>query len=398
MDILNQAKDLQERLVAWRRALHACPETGFDLPRTKALILQELTSLGYSPEEVGRGCIVARVGTAELAGSGSGAARVGSAEGAEVLLRADMDGLAIPEATKVEFRATNGKMHACGHDMHAAMLLGAAAILKAREGELSRGVRLLFQGAEETLQGAADAVAHGVCEGVGAAYMLHVTVNTGLPVGTVIVPPPGVIAPSADYFEITVRGKGCHGADPASGIDPLSAAARILLGLQHLPAREIPSGERGMLTVGMIHGGDAFNVIPEAARLGGSLRCYGEDFRQVLKTRTEQIARGVAEAFRTRAEVQFPAQCPSLVNDEGLRNRLCDALRGELGTDRLIVVDTPTGTAGSEDFAVISRTVPSVMLALAAGDPTVALHHPGIVFDEDALVYGTAALVTAAIR
>lgn len=383
MDILQRAQKLKPSLVAWRRFLHACPEIGFDLPRTRDFVLNELKKLGLAPREVGKGSIVAEIG---------------KESNDTVLLRADMDGLAIEEETNLPFRSENGKMHACGHDLHTAMLLGAAALLKKDEASLPRRVRLLFQPAEETLQGAEDARFAGVCQGVTCASMLHVTVNTKLPVGTVILPPAGVIAPSADFFEVSVRGKGCHGADPASGVDPLSVAARILLGLHHLPAREFPSEVRAALTVGAVQGGDSFNVIPDSAFLRGSLRCYSEEFQQILKTRIGEIAQNTATAFRGTAEVSFPAGCPSLINDEALRNALKTPLKSALGSDRVLVVDTPSGTAGSEDFAVISRTVPAVMLALAAGDPGVALHHPGVTFDEDALPYGTAALVAVAMQ
>ncbi len=383
MDFLQKAQDLKPSLISWRRFLHACPEIGFDLPRTKDFIVAELKKLGLVPKVMGKGSIVAEIGK----------------ESADtMLLRADMDGLAISEEADLSFRSENGKMHACGHDLHTAMLLGAAALLKEMESSLPRRIRLLFQPAEETLQGAADALSSGVCRGVTSAYMLHVSVNTKLPVGTVILPPAGIIAPSADFFEVAVRGKGCHGADPASGIDPLSVAARILLGLQHLPAREFPSQVRGALTVGAFQGGDSFNVIPDFASLRGSMRCYSEEFRQTLKNRVCEIAQSTATAFRAEATTSFPAGCPSLINDEALRNALKSPLKTALGPDRILVVDSVSGTAGSEDFAVLSRVVPSVMLALAAGDPGVALHHPKILFDENALPYGTAAFVAIAMQ
>lgn len=383
MDILTDALTLQPTLSRWRQTLHACPEVGFDLPKTKAFLLQELTALGYAPKEVGRGSIVAEVGkrTAET-----------------VLLRADVDALAISEEADVSFRSRNGKMHACGHDLHAAILLGAAKLLKEREGAFSRGVRLLFQPAEELLQGAQDACDAGVCDGVSEAYMLHVTVNTGLDVGTVVVPPWGEIAPAADFFEISVGGKGCHGAEPSKGIDPLCVAARILLGLQNLPARECSAEGRAAVSAGSLLGGDSCNVIPDSAVLRGSLRCFGEDLRAFLKRRVEEIAHLTAEAFRAEAKTAFPAGCPSLMNDEALRNRLPKVLEETLGKEKVLSVEFSSGTAGSEDFAVISRKVPSVMLALAAGDPKVALHHPKVVFDESAMPYGVAALTAAVLK
>ncbi len=383
MDILTKALALQTTLSRWRQTLHACPEVGFDLPRTKTFLLQELTAMGYAPKEVGKGSIVAEIGN--------------KAE-ETVLLRADIDGLAIKEEADLPFRADNGNMHACGHDLHAATLLGVAKLLKGREETLLRRVRLLFQPAEEILQGAEDACRAGICDGVCEAYMLHVTVNTGLSVGTVIIPPAGEIAPAADFFEITVHGKGCHGAEPSKGIDPLSAAARILLGLQNLPARECSPEGRSAVSVGALQGGDSFNVIPDSALLRGSLRCFGEELHAFLKGRVEEIARLTAAAFRTEAKTEFIAGCPSLWNDESLRRKLPKALESALGKEKVLSVESSSSTAGSEDFAVISHRVPSVMLALAAGDPGVALHHPKVVFDERALPYGVAALTEIVIK
>lgn len=378
--LLEQATAKMPHLQEIYRKLHACPEVGFDLPQTRATISEELTRLGISHKTVGKGSIVADLGTGEN----------------RTLLRADMDALPLSEETSLPYASENGRMHACGHDLHTTALLGAAALLKDRISEDSFGVRLLFQPAEELLEGAADAVEGGVCDGVERAYMLHASVSDGLPVGTVILPPSGVIAPSADFFEIKVSGKGCHGADPASGVDPLSAAAQILISLQHLPAREFPSTERGVLTVGTLQGGDAFNVIPHGALLRGSMRCYDESFRAYLKQRVVEISQGIARTLRGDASVTFPSGCPSLVNDEALRSAAIRPLTETLG-ERFYEVTQGAGTAGSEDFSVISRTVPSLMLALSAGSSPAPLHHPRVVFDEGCLPYASAALTALAL-
>lgn len=379
---LKAAERLAPHLTDLRRRLHACPEIGFDLPQTTAIIQEELDRLGISFRCSGKGSIVAELGEGEDL----------------VLLRGDMDGLPVTEETHLPFRSTNGAMHACGHDLHATMLLGAACLLKEREAQLPRRVRLLFQPAEELLEGAADAVRSGVTDGVSAAYMLHVTVGSGLSAGTVVIPPSGVTAPSADFFEICVKGKGCHGADPASGIDPLSTAAQILLALQHLPAREFPSGSRAALTVGSLMAGDCYNVIPDTARLRGTVRCYDENLREYLKERIETVSSSVAAAFRAKSHLSFPSACPSLVNDPNVRDRAKNMLPQRLGSSRVLVVDAPSGTAGSEDFAVISRTVPSLMLAVAAGDSPFPLHHPQVVFDESVLPVGAAVLAELALQ
>ncbi|MBQ1272936.1 MAG: amidohydrolase [Clostridia bacterium] len=380
MDILKEALDLRSELIRWRRALHRCPEIGLELPQTKAFVLQELTALGYTPNDLGKAGIVAEIGTGDT-----------------VLLRADMDGLPVEEEAGLEFSSKNGNFHGCGHDLHTAMLLGAAALGTRLESILPCRIRFYFQPGEEVLQGAQLGVQAGVCDGVARAYMLHVSVNTHLKSGTVILPPGGIVAPSADYFELEVKGKGSHGADPSSGVDSLSVAARILLGLQHLPAREIPSGERAALTVASLQGGNSYNVLPDHVRLQGSLRCYNEDLRRHLKQRVEEISISLSSAFRAEAQVSFPAACPTLYNSVPVR-KAAEPILKTLFPDRLLVLDSPSGTAGSEDFAVISHAVPSLMLALAAGDPGVGLHHPQVVFDESCLPYGTAALLSLALE
>lgn len=384
MNYLSEIRPYADRAVALRRRLHACPEQGFDLPQTMGVIRQTLQEFGISPTGLGKGALTANFGPK----TGDG-----------ILLRADCDGLSGKEESGLSFAAQNGRMHACGHDLHTAMLLGLVPFLKEREGELSRPVRLLFQPAEETLEGALDAVNCGVCDGVREAYMVHVTVGSGLPSGTVILPPAGVTAPSADFFEIAVQGKGCHGADPASGIDPLAAAARILLTLEHLPAREFPSGERAALTVGSLQGGDSHNVIPDKALLKGTMRCYNEDLRKTLKARIRAVSEGISLAHGTKAQVNFSSGCPSLCNDSSLRESAREILASFL-RERFFSVPGPagTGTAGSEDFAVISRTVPSLMLALSAGDGGgYPLHHPKVVFDEGCIPYGMAAFAALAL-
>ena len=381
MSLIKEALALGERLTELRRKLHACPEIGFDLPKTMEILSDALKESSISHATAG-GCLVAHIGPRE---------------GAGILLRADCDGLPIREETDLPFAAKNGNMHACGHDMHMTAVLGAAMLLKRHEERLTRPVRLLFQPAEELLMGAQDGIAHGVCDNITEAYTLHVTVGSELKTGTVILPPEGVTAPSADFFEITVQGKGCHGADPASGRDPLAAAAQIVLSLEHIPAREFPRSARAALTVGCLQGGDSHNVIPDSALLKGSLRCYDEEFRRRLKERVVEICAGISTAYRVTASATFPTGCPSLINDKALRDQAKDLLSETL-QDRFFEVTPPSGTAGSEDFAFISRTVPSLMLAISAGDSPYPLHHPKVIFDEKCLPYGTAALATMVLK
>ncbi len=379
--LLSEAQTLSPQLTDLRRRLHASPEIGFDLPQTREMVCRELTRLSLPFRFMGRGSIVVDLGPKNKGFT---------------LLRADMDALPLAEETDLPFRSKNGAMHACGHDLHTTALLGALALLKERQSLLRCPVRCLFQPAEELLQGARDAVDAGVLEGVKRAYMLHVTLGTGLKVGTVVIPPGGIVAPAADFFQILLEGRGGHGADPSASIDPLPGAAQILLALQNLPAREIPSHIGAAVTVGTLRGGDSFNVIPNCALLQGSVRCFDESLQEKLKERIECIASALAQAYRLNQEVSFPAGCPALQNDEKLRT-CAEKVLSRVLKDRVLLVDTSDKIGGSEDFALISRNVPSLMLALAAGNSSYPLHHPKAEFDEDCLPFGSAALAALAL-
>ena len=389
--ILQQADALHEELVTHRRRLHACAETGFDLKNTRDYVRAQLTKMGYSPMDFGRCGLVADIGTGHKT----------------ILLRADMDALPIREETGLNYASTNGNMHACGHDMHTAMLLGAAKLLKAHEKDLKGRVRLLFQPAEEIFEGAKDMIARGALEGVDAAMMIHVTVGAPLPTGTAIISSPGISAPAADYFTIEVQGRGCHGSAPQDGVDAITAAAHILIALQELQARELGINDKAVLTIGTIQGGTAPNAIASSVTMGGTLRTLDEHLRTRIKTRMSEISRGIAAAFRAEAEVRFGSGCPSLHNDEKVSQNVTKYLKDLLGntcayTTRALAPGGGPSAGGSEDFAYISRKVPSVMVALAAGNPskgyTWPLHHPKVRFDEDALPIGAAIHAYSAIR
>ncbi len=393
--ILLEAEGLAEYMSSCRRKLHRFAECGFELPKTLEFVEKELRGMGLEPRRCGRAGLTALVG---------------AAEGRCFLLRADMDALPIPEQSGLEFAAQNGNSHTCGHDMHTAMLLGAAKILKKHEAELSGRVKLMFQPAEETLEGAKDMIEAGVLQNPepDGAMMLHLMPASPLPVGSVVLPAPGVSAPAADYFEILVRGQGCHGSSPNTGIDPLTAAAHILIALQELGARELGMNERAVLTVGSLHGGEAANVIPDSVTMGGTMRAMEEDTREYIKKRLAEIARSVAAAFRAEATVSFGSGCPGLLGDAELLSRVEDFARVLLGGEMVFsaadfssVGGRGGRTAGSEDFAYVSRIVPSVMLALAGGQPEAGfdkpLHHPAVMFDEAAMPSGAAVLAGCAM-
>ena len=392
--LLNESENYKEQLINNRRYLHEHAETGFDLTETIAYVKAELTAMGYDVKECGKAGLTATVGRNA---------------GKVFLIRADMDALPIKEESGVEFASQNGRMHGCGHDMHTAMLLGAARLLKEHENEIEGTVKLMFQSAEEIFEGAGDMIKAGLLENpkVDAALMIHVMAGVPIPAGTVIVSAAGVSAPAADYFEIKVQGKGCHGSMPNLGADPINAAAHILIALQEINARELAVSDRAVLTVGTVNGGTAANVIPDTVTMGGSLRTFDEETRGFIKERMTEIAQGTAAAFRAKAEVTFGSGCPTLLNNEVLSADTEKYVRELLGNEKtLSAAQMNSGglskTAGSEDFAHVSQEVPSIMLALAAGEPDKGYkypqHHPQVKFGEEALAAGCAVYAYTAMR
>ena len=396
--ILEEAKDMREELVEKRRYLHANPETEFNLTKTLQFVESELINMGYDPIRCGKSGLIAIAG--------------GKKQGKTFLIRGDMDALPIKEESELEFASENGCMHACGHDMHTTMMLGAAKILKKYEDEINGTVKLMFQPAEEIFEGSNDMIENGVLENpkVDAALMIHVMANSPFKTGSVIVSAPGVSAPAADYFEIKVQGSGCHGSMPNTGVDPISVSAHILLALQELNARELSVTDKAVLTIGTIHAGKAANAIPDTATMGGTIRTYDEETRTFIKSRMTEIAQNTASAFRAKADVVFGSGCPTLVNDEELSKcveKYTEELLGKEMAFSVVQLTSMSGgqsskSAGSEDFAYISHKVPTIMLALAAGQAENGYcypqHHPKVKFDEEVLPYGSSIYAYVAMR
>lgn len=397
--MLQEAENCKEQLIENRRYLHTHAETGFDLENTVAFVRKKLIEMGYEPQDCGK------AGLTVLAG--------GKKPGKVFLIRGDMDALPIKEEADVEFPCENGKMHACGHDMHTTMMLGAAKLLKEHEDEIHGTVKLMFQPAEEIFEGSHDMIQAGVLQNpdVDAALMIHVMAGMPFPAGTVIACDGGVSAPAADYFTIRIQGKGCHGSMPNTGVDPINVAAHIITALQELHARELPMGTEAVLTIGSMHAGNASNVVPDTAELGGTIRTFDEDIREYIKKRMTEISEGIAMTFRAKAEVTFGSGCPTLVNDFDLAACIPNYVKELLGPSKtftagqLAAMAGPEKTqksSGSEDFAYVSQKVPSIMLALAAGQPEKGYcypqHHPRVKFDEEVLPAGSAVYAYTAMR
>ncbi|WP_429950258.1 M20 metallopeptidase family protein [Enterococcus sp. AZ101] len=371
------ADSLEDELIQIRRHLHQNPEIGMDLPNTMAFVKERLTEYGYEPKACGES------GVTVVAGKKSGKT---------FLLRGDMDALPIRELTDLPFKSENGYMHACGHDMHTTMLLGAAKLLKEFENELDGQVKLLFQPGEEILSGSKDCIKHQALENptVDAGMMIHVFPFEGFKAGQIMPTPEGTFMASADWFEINIKGRGGHGSQPETSIDPINVAVHIYTALQELSAREIGSEERFVLTIGEFIGGTpgASNIIPETTVMKGTLRTLKEEVRGQVKERMVAIAENIAKAFRAEAEVVFTNGCTTNVNDPELTAFTKNSLIETFGAERIVAIPMSTPLMGSEDFGEISQLIPTTTVLLVASEENINLHNPTIVFDESVLVEG----------
>lgn len=390
-EILLQAEQMQGWLEDVRRDLHMHPETGFNLDYTLEKVEGELKAMGYEPKRCGKAGIVVLAG--------------GKKPGKNILLRADMDALPLQEMADVPYASqTPGKMHGCGHDMHTAMLLGAAKLLKENEFEIAGTVKLAFQPAEEIFLGAKDMIEAGLLENpkVDAAVMFHVAIGTPIPKGNVIVLTDGVGMSSCEQYYIKVKGKGGHGSTPHVAIDPITAAAQIHVALAEINSRELNANEYGVFTTCKFQAGHTSNVIPAFAEMWGTIRTNdptGEK-NDFIKTRISEVAKGVGAALRCEVEVDFFDYCPCVKCDAEVSAKLSGYVGELIGKDKVHKIEQTA--VGSEDFAFISQEVPSVTLNISAGsiqDGYVqAVHHPEARFDDSILSTGSAAYAYMALR
>jgi amidohydrolase len=354
---------VEEQVVEWRRYLHRHPEPSFHEHETAAWIAERLQELGLEPERPTETSVLARLG-----------------EGPPVVaLRADIDALPIREASGVDFASErDGVMHACGHDGHTAMLLGAAALL--RDGDRPPGeVRFLFQHAEEIAPGGAEAMIDaGVMDGVDFIYGCHLW--TPLAVGRVAAMP-GPWMAAADFFTLTITGRGGHAALPHTAVDAVAVAAAVITNLQHVVARRIDPLKPAVVTVGSLHAGDAPNVIPGEAVLRGTTRSFDEETRQRLPRLIEEVATHVAQAHGAGAELDYTFGYRPVVNDA----RAADLVRAAIAPDALTDLDP---IMGGDDFSAYLEHAPGCYAFVGAGGEF-PHHHPRFVIDERALAIGT---------
>ncbi len=388
--LLDNAHRIAPQVVADRRAIHRYPELGYQEHRTAALVAETLSQLGI---EVRSG----------VGGTGVVGLLRGSRPGKTVLLRADMDALPIQEEINAENAAyvsqNPGVMHACGHDAHTAMLLGAARLLAARREQIAGAVKLMFQPAEENGgAGAKRMIEDGVLDGpaVDAAFGVHV----GGPDAGKIALRAGPNNGSSDRFIITVRGRGGHASRPDRAVDPVVVGAYIVTALQTLISREISPAEQGVITVGSLTAGTIFNVIPDTAVLKGTFRASSPEVRDHLRARIPEVAQGIAAAMRATAECEeFGTGYPVMVSDPAMVDLARAAIGETLGAANVVEAER---AMGGEDFSFVLERVPGAFIRVGCRNPAWQearpAHSPRFALDEAALPYGVAALASVALR
>lgn len=368
--------ELKEQLVALRRDFHAHPELAFEEHRTAGVVADYLRELGLEPKT-------------GIAGTGVTADIKGALPGPTILLRADMDALPIKEDTGLDFSSgTAGKMHACGHDGHTAILLVTAKMLVARRDKLKGTIRVLFQPAEEGPGGAEPMIAEGVMEGVQAALGLHLWLH--LPTGHLNFCAGPMLAAS-DEFDVVIEGTGTHAASPQMGIDPLLIASHIVTSSQALVSRRVDPKQPCVLSITRFHAGTAYNVIPHTATLGGTLRTYDEELRAEFKDIFRELCEKTAEAHGAIAKVEWREGYPVLVNDARIA-ALCEEACQDFFHMKPPLERPDPRSMGGEDMSFYLQEVPGCFLFLGAHNKEVGAcynhHHPKFTIDEDSLPLG----------
>ncbi len=369
---LKRAQELEASMKSDRHYLHQNAEVGFDLPITTKYVMDRLQEIGLEPKEICKSGVTALI--------------EGKKPGKTYLLRADMDALSMNEENVLEFASKTNAAHNCGHDMHTAILLGAAQILKENVDELEGNVRLMFQPNEEAFLGSKAMIEAGVLDDVDVASCMHMMLDYD---ASNYACAPGFFSSSCDGFKITVNGKGCHGAMPHLGIDPINVGMSICTAFQQLVSRETPPKETASLTFGQFSGGNTPNIVPDKVVIQGTLRTYNAELRAKLVKRMQTIVKSAGEMYGTTVEYEVLSDVPSIyVNPEMLeevKTYLSEIEGLTLANDNFRI--TP-----SDDMAFISEKVPTVYLLLQARvkDNPYPHHNPKVLFDESAMTWGAA--------
>jgi amidohydrolase len=376
VDILKKAEGLKQKIVELRRDFHQHPELGLQEFDTAKKVERILKGLGIQTKML-------------VNGTGVYGYLKGSKPGKTIALRADMDALPVQEETEAPYKSLkDGVMHACGHDAHTAMLLGAAMILSERKGELKGNVVFIFQPAEETGGGAKAMMNERVLEGVDAIFAVHL--YSSLPFG-ILGYNPGSLLAAGDFFDVKITGKGGHGGLPHLAVDPIVIAANVISALQTLVGREIDPLESAVVSVCKMNAGDAYNVIPEIATLGGTIRSHKPELQEYLPRRVKEILEGVTSAMRADYEFNLMSRFPATINDKAMTDFIVSVAKEILGQDKLQLMKP---LMGSEDFSFYLQKIPGTYIFLGVENKEKGIiyphHHPKFDIDEDILPTGTA--------
>ena len=390
-DLLEAALEIQPHVLALRRRIHRHPEQGLHLPETQETIVEELEQLGLKPRKgVNLSSVTALIGEGR--------------PGRTIVLRADMDALPLHEDTGLDFASEiDGTMHACGHDTHVAMLLGAARLLRDRVDELPGPVVLMFQPGEEGYAGARVMLEEGLLEGLDPhttrAFAIHI--DAEYPTGT-IRSRPGPEMASADNVVITVKGRGGHASQPHLALDPIPIAAEIVLALQTAVTREVDVVDPAVLTIAHLTAGTSHNIIPPLATLEGTFRTLSDERRAAMPKLIERVANGVAAAHGAEAEFELRPVYPTTINDPGVYELVREISIGLVGGDDVVLMKAPL--MGAEDWSYVLQKVRGVMVFLGARPRGTRLegfavnHSNIVVFDEEALPVGVALYAKVALE
>ncbi|MGL6105403.1 M20 metallopeptidase family protein [Romboutsia sp.] len=370
------AKEIEDYLVEIRRHLHRHPELESDLPKTTKYVKEKLTEIGCKPEEICKSGIVATIG--------------GNKPGKTILLRADMDALPMQEESGLEYTSQHlGIAHTCGHDIHTSFLIGAAKLLKEREGEIEGTIKLMFQPGEESLTGALDMIKSGILESPKVDCAVGMHVQPLLPLNHLNYAK-GPFLASTDILRITIQGRSCHASQPHMGIDPINIAAHIILSLQSLQSKLVPSNEPVVLNICEVKSGNTSNVVPEQAILTGTLRTFNPQLRKEIIEQCDKIIKLTSQAFGATSKLEILESCPSAINDKKLVDEIKEYIPN-LGID--FVSDPNYRMQVSDDFGFISELVPSILFIIGCkpdGIESSHNHNSKVIYNEEVLQMGAA--------
>lgn len=389
MEIVEEVKKIENEIISWRRDLHKIPELNLTLPKTVAYVEERLKELGIEYQKLVDGNAI--VGIIR-----------GKNPGKTIALRADMDALPIKEETGLEFASTNGCMHACGHDGHTAMLLGAAKILNSKKDEINGNIKLFFQPGEEYPGGALPMIEEGAMENpkVDAVIGLHEgIINEEIKKGYIGYRN-GCMMASMDRFLIRVIGKGSHGAYPQMGVDPIVLAGEVILGLQKIVSREVNTNDPSVLSICRISGGYCQNIIPDSVELEGTVRATDPNTRKFIAKRIEEVVKGITLAGRGNYEIEYDFKYPPVINDVEFNKLFLNSVKKILPEDK--IYEMPNPVMGGEDMAYFLEKAPGTFFFLSNPkiyeDGKIYPHHnPKFDIDENYFYVGTAIMIQTAL-